>query len=92
MQPQAQRDMAGLEDGSDLDGEGFAAVVAFVGAYAGALATHLSDALHATAMRAYRPTRPKARLYEFIRGFFIMEVGGGKNGLAHDCSPLLRTV
>lgn len=86
LQPEAQGDMAGLENGPDLDGKGLAAVVALIGAYAGALAAHLADTLKAAAMRAYRAIRPDASLYILVGRFFVVELGFGKN--AHGCSPI----
>ena len=50
--------MAGLEDGADLHGEGLAALVALVSAYAGALALHLGNASGAIAMWANRAFGP----------------------------------
>lgn len=86
LQPKAQRDMAGLEDGPYLDGKGLTAVIALVGSYTGALATHLADALKTAAVWADRAVRPYASLYEFVGRFFVVELGFRKNG--HDCSPI----
>jgi hypothetical protein len=43
LQPMAHWDVAALEYGADLDGEGLAALVAFVGADPGALAAYQCD-------------------------------------------------
>src|SRR5882672_2569727 len=83
LEPKAKRNVAGLENGADLHGKGLAAVVALVGAYAGALAAHLGIALHSAAMRAYRATRPDTGLYEGVGRFLIVKVGVGKDRFAH---------
>jgi hypothetical protein len=80
LQPKVQRDMAGLEDRTDFDRKGLAAYVALVGAYAGALALHLADALRAVAVRAYSASGPYAGLNPFVGGFFAMKVGIGQYG------------
>src|SRR5262249_41095912 len=74
LQPQAQRDMAGLEDGPNLHSKRLATVVALAHAHASALAGQLADALVATAVRAYRAIRPQARFYEFVGRFFVVKV------------------
>lgn len=79
LQPQTQRKWARFKDGPYLDGKRLTAVVALVGAYAGALAAHLADALKAAAMRANGAVRPYARLDKFIGRFFVMKLGLGKN-------------
>src|SRR5579885_149466 len=88
LQPQAQRDMAGLKDGADLDGKRFPAVVALVGADPGAFAGQLAYALGRAAMHAKRAVRPDARFNEGVCGFFVVEVRGGKDGSGHDSSPM----
>ena len=75
LQPFVHRDMAGLEDGTDLDGEWLAAGIAFVGAHAGALALQLADTLEAAAMWADRAIGPNTRLYEPVGGLFVMKMG-----------------
>ena len=59
LQPQAQRNVAVLEDGADGHAELLAAGVALVEAEAGALPCHLGDALHGAAMGAHGAIRPK---------------------------------
>src|SRR5262249_39802083 len=76
LQPDMQRDMAGLEDSADLDGKGLAAVVALVDAYAGALARQLAAVIHSAAMRADAAFPPYAALDKIICGLFVVEVGG----------------
>jgi len=80
LQPQVHGNVAGLKDCAYLDGEGLAALVALVSANAGGLAAHLADPLHAAAMRAHRAISPDARLYISVGGFFIVELGAGKDG------------
>lgn len=84
LQPEAQRDVAGLENGADLNGERLAALVALVSADPGALTFHLADANAAGAVRADRAGRPDARFNEGISGFFVMELRGGKDRGSHD--------
>ena len=84
LKPEIHRDMAGFENGANLDGKGLAAVIALVSAYAGTLAVHLADALHAATVGAYWATRPKMGLYELVSGLFIVKVFCGKNGISHD--------
>ena len=86
LKPDVQRDVAGLEDGPDLHGERFAALVALVGPDPGALAAHLADALDAAAVRADRTIGPDASLDEPIGGGLIVEVLVGKDG-RHGLSP-----
>ena len=83
LQPKAQRNMARLEDGPNLHGKRLTAVIALVGAYAGALADHLADSLKTAAMRANGTIWPDARFYKLICRFFIMEVQCGEDGLGH---------
>lgn len=89
MEPYAHRDMAGLEDGSDLYGKWLAAVLALVHADAGALALHLAILLDATTVRANRTTRPDTGFRESIGGYAVMEVRGRKDGIAHTVILLL---
>lgn len=74
LKPEMHRNMARLKDGPNLDGEGLAALVALVGADAGAPAAHLPDALETAAMRADRTFRPNPRLDKGVSGFFAMKV------------------
>ena len=92
LQPQAQRNVARLEDRPDLDRKRLAAVVALVGTDPRRLAGHRPVALDAAAMRAYRTFRPDAGFDEAISGCFVVEMRGGKNGLAHVVSPYVRPV
>jgi hypothetical protein len=74
--------VAGLEDGPNLHGEGLAALVALVSANPGALAAHLGNALHAAAMRADGPfgqSGPQRRRRRLLR----CESGRGHRGRAY---------
>lgn len=84
LQPQVHGNMAGLENGADLDGKGLTAVVALIQANAGRFAAHQLVAIHAATVRAYRAMWPDTGLYELVGGFFVMKMGLGKNGFAHD--------
>lgn len=85
LQPQAQRDMALLEDGADLDVELLPALVALVKADAGRLALHLGYTFLLTAMRADRTIRPDAGFNPGVGGFFVLQVLLRKQG--HGLSP-----
>jgi hypothetical protein len=79
LKPFVHRHVAGLEDGPDLDGEGLAARIALVGAYAGAFALQLAYAA-LLASWANRTVGPHAGFDELVCGFFIVKVGRGKYG------------
>lgn len=66
--------MAGLEHGSDLHGEGLAALVALVGADPGALAAHLANALEGAALWANGAVRPHASLDPSVGGGLVVEM------------------
>ena len=94
LQPDVQLDVAALEHGADLDGEGLAAGVALVEADAGGLAPHLRDALAALAMRAHRAFRPHACFEPSVGGFFVQQVRRvelGHDGLVSEIILPLRT-
>src|ERR1700688_4055056 len=74
LQPMAHRNMAGLEYGPDLHSEGFAALVALVGADTGGLALHWANPINPAAMRAHRALRPYAGFYPSVSGCFIVKV------------------
>lgn len=84
LEPQVHSNVAGLENGANLHGKRLAAVVAFIQAKAGRFAAHALVALHAAAVGADRAMRPDTGLYELVGGFFIMKMGLGKDGFAHD--------
>jgi hypothetical protein len=86
LKPHMQRDVAGLEDGADLDGEWLAALIALVSADPGTLAAHLADALDTATVGADRTVWPYASLDEPIRRSLIVEVLVGKDG-RHGLSP-----
>ncbi len=86
LQPDMQFNMAGLEDGADLDSKGLAAGVAFVHPDAGALAPQWPALVDNAAVRTWPAIGPQPRLDEPIGGFFAMEMIGGKDG-RHGVSP-----
>jgi hypothetical protein len=69
LEPQPQRDVAALEHGADLHGEGLAARVAVVDPDAGGLAAELLDA------GADRAVRPELGLHPGVGGFLVVEPG-----------------
>jgi hypothetical protein len=86
LQPDMQLDVAGLEDGPDLDGERLAASVALIDPDAGAVTFQRSALVDNAAMRARAPVRPESPFHEPIGGFIAMEMCGGKDG-RHGVSP-----
>ncbi len=74
LQPDMHFDVAGFEDGSYLDGERLAAVVALVNAYTSALALQLIAVIHAAAFGANPPIRPDTGLYPVVSGLFVVEL------------------
>jgi hypothetical protein len=64
LKPDMQRDVAALEDGADLDGEGLAALVTPVGTDPGRPAAHFTCAVNAATMRTDRAVRPNALFHE----------------------------
>jgi hypothetical protein len=78
LKPNVHRDVAGLEDGPDLYGEGLTAVVALIDADAGALALQLGDPVQTAALGADRAMRPDARLNVGVGGFLVVKVRGAK--------------
>lgn len=85
LKPDMQLDVAGLEDGSNLDGEGLAAGIAFIDADTGALAAQRAALADRAAMGANPTVRPNVRLYEGVSGCLVVILGFGKNG--HRLSP-----
>ena len=86
LQPMPHLDVAALKDGSDLHGEGLAALVALVEADPGALAAHLADALHPAAVRADGAVRPDPRLDPLVSGLFVVKARIAEDG-SHGLSP-----
>ena len=82
--------MAILENGPDLDGELFPALIALVDADWGALALHLGNALNTAAMRADRTIGPKAGFDPLVGRSFVVESLGVENGLGHDARSIIR--
>src|ERR1022692_2701207 len=89
LQPEAQLNVARLEYGPYLDRKWLATVVALVRPDPGSRSVHGPVALDSAAMRADRATGPNTGFDEAVSGFFVMEMRGGKNGLAHGVSPYL---
>ena len=82
LEPYPHRDVAHLEDRSDLDVERLAAGIALVEADPRGLALQPADMfLRRAAMRARRTIGPDPRLDVGVGGFFAMEMSGGKEGL-----------
>jgi hypothetical protein len=77
-------DVARLEYSADLHGKRLATVVALIKAYPSAFTAHQFIALYSATVRTYRPIRPNAGFYELVSRFFIVKVGFGKDGFAHD--------
>src|SRR6185437_13044185 len=75
-QPVSHGDMAILENGADLDGEGLAAGVALVQPDPIGLALERARLPHHAAMRARAAILPKPRLNVGIGGGFVVEMGG----------------
>jgi hypothetical protein len=73
LQPHPHGDMAVLEDGPDLHGEGLAAVLALVGANAGGLALQLGHALAPMAAGALRTMRPQMGFHPVVGGLFVLK-------------------
>jgi hypothetical protein len=80
LQPKPHWDMAILENGSDLDGEFLAALVALIGADPGSFAAHFRDAINAAAMRANWTFRPNARFNPSVSGGFVLQDFGFEDG------------
>ena len=76
--------MAILENGPDLHGELFAALVALVEADPGCLTGHLADAVETPAMRANRAVRPHASFTLGVSGGFRLEGFAGNDRIRHD--------
>jgi hypothetical protein len=74
LQPDVQRHMRTLEDGSLPHGELLAALVALVQPFAGRLAFHFGDALDTATMRASRAVRPNVPLYICERCVLVVVV------------------
>jgi hypothetical protein len=84
LQPQVHRDVAVLENGSDLHGELLAALVALVKANAGRLTGHLANAVKAAAVGAYRALRPYAGFNPSDSGGLVLHYLGGEDRISHD--------
>ena len=78
--------MRGFEDSSHAHGEGLPALIAFVEAEAGGLASHFPDAgdVVVSAVGAHRTVRPQARFDVGDGACFGLELRGIENGLSHE--------
>ena len=83
LQPQMQRQMRAFEDGPLADRELPAAGIALVKAEARRCTVHASYALNLATVSAHRAIRPQFGFHIGERGFFILQVRGGKSGLGH---------
>ena len=90
LQPNVQRHMARLEDGSDLYSEGLPASVAFVDTYPGALTFQRTRAIHNAALWTNPSVCPQHRFYVGVSGGFSAEPWLVKNGSWHLLSPWWR--
>jgi hypothetical protein len=84
LDPETHGDVAGFEDGPDLDGELLAALVALVQPDPGGAAGHLADALDPAAMGANRPLRPHMGFNPSVSGGFVVEGLGFDHRFGHD--------
>ena len=78
LKPDVHLDVAGLENGPDLDGERPASLVALVCADAGGLAAHLGYALALATLGAGSAMRPDPRLNIVVCGLLIVKVWGAE--------------
>lgn len=85
LQPQMQREMRGFEDSSHPHGEGLFAGITLAQSGAGGLAVKSADpdAVSVLAMWANGTSRPQLGFDVIKGGGFILEMGGGKNGVGH---------
>lgn len=83
LQPDVQRDMAGLHDGADSRGKRLAADIALAHTEFGGLAVQPPDAFPLAAARAGWAIRPNARLDERQGCGFIVEVISGQDRVSH---------
>lgn len=88
LQPEPQRDVAGLENGPNLHSERLAALVALVGADPGTLALHRGNAIYAAAMGTNWTLRPNASLDPAVGSGFVVEMLVGKDG--HGLNLLMK--
>jgi hypothetical protein len=91
LEPDMQRNVARLEDGSDLNGKGLPTSVALVIADTGALAVQRPRAINNPAMRAYATIRPDLCLDVGAGGALIAETGFVENE-SRDRLSLCRSI
>jgi len=87
--PLMERNLGILKDRADRNGELATAVATEVKARAVRLAVQGAIALGAATVRAYRAVRPADVLKVLAGGFVVVESGGGKGRISHDCSPVM---
>ena len=79
LQPDMQLDMAGLENGADLDSERFPTGIALVQPDAGALSLQRAALVKHPATRADTPLGPDMRLHEGVGVFLAVVRGFGQD-------------
>ena len=89
-----QREMAVFEDPADPNGEGLAAGVTLAQARTARFSRQATDSLVVAiaAMGANRTFRPKMGFDVGKSGLFVVEMRGGKTGLAMTKSPMAATL
>jgi hypothetical protein len=84
-----QLDVAGFEDGADLDGKWFAAGITLVDADPGALALQRAAFVHDAAMQAETPIAPHMRLHEGVGVFLAMVLGSDRTDIDYLLGDLI---
>jgi len=83
LQPQVQRQMAGLENGPHAHSEGLLAAVALAEAGSSGFPVQTADTITAAAMRADRAVGPETRFDVGESSGFVLELGVEKYGMGH---------
>lgn len=83
LQPQMQRQVAGLKNGPHTHGERLLAAVTLAKAWTGGLAVQAADAITGAAKRANGTVGPEMRFDVFESSGFGFELGGGKDRGGH---------
>jgi hypothetical protein len=84
LQPQMQRQVAGLKDGPHAHGKGLLAAIALAKARTSGLAIQAAHAIAAAAMHAYRAVRPEMRFDVSESSGFVLKLGGAEYRGGHD--------
>ena len=79
LEPKAQRNVAGLKDGSNLHSEGLAAITTLANPDPGGCAFQFVYPPETAAMRANGAFRPDAGFHVGVGGFLVVEVRGAEN-------------